>query len=130
MNARVWVYLANDHPQASGIPAEVTAPRLSLTQPYRITGNGSAVHLTPQEALILLALMGNARLTREEAAEILWPCAAHMPDQWYLALRVIVSRLRAKLAGHGWSITDNYRARRGLGWSLEEIEADSRRQAA
>lgn len=96
------------------------SPRISLANPYRITGAGSTTHLRPQEALLLWAIMARDEITREEAAEILWPHPDTMPDRWADHIWVLISRLRSKLELYGWTVV----TRRNYGWRLER-HADS-----
>jgi hypothetical protein len=104
----------------------MTAPRLSIQPPYRITTAGQVTHLNRQEALFLLALMGRREMTAFAAAEILWPHPDFMPDTWRNRLGVLVSCLRAKMRPFGWTIE----TRHGFGWRLERYEPAEHHQAA
>src|SRR3546814_8898344 len=68
----------------------------------------------PQDTRMLLALMGRPRLSMDEAAEILWPAAAFMPDEWHKRVHTLMSRLRAKIRPLGWTIEARY----NFGWRL------------
>jgi hypothetical protein len=73
--------------------------------------------LKDQESLVLTALMFHRELSGEAISEILWPSAAHMPDQWHCAVRVLICRVRCKIRPHGWTVATRY----GIGWRLERL---------
>lgn len=93
-------------------------PRLFLTPHYAVGNRDTSVDLTPFEGRLMTALVFSGEMTRDEAAEILWPDPDRMPDLWHNALWCVLSRLRTKLRPFGWDIESRY----GFGWKLERHE--------
>jgi len=60
---------------------------------------GGTEGLRPQEATLLIALMGRPVATYDDLAEILWPHPDTMPDWWLTQIHVIAHRVRAKIGG-------------------------------
>lgn len=89
--------------------------RIALKFPYMLTLDGHPwVRLSRQQALLLFALMGHKEVSKELAAEILWPNPDVMPDAWSDAIKVLVCLLRASI-GPRWKIS----TRHNFGYTLE-----------
>ena len=77
----------------------------------KLKANGVQLDLRVQENLILLALLGQPRLSHDDIVEILWPNPNFQPDGWALVIRACISRIRAVLkeAGAPYIIKVRYR---------------------
>jgi len=60
--------------------------------------------LSPQEGLVMLALLGNKTITRESLADIIWPDPNNTPLGFDLSISRIINRLRVKLSPFEWTI--------------------------
>jgi len=67
----------------------------------RATGRRRACRIERQPGLILLALLGRRRCTREFLIEVLWPDPDDQPDYAWEAIRTSVSILRSALRSIG-----------------------------
>ena len=92
--------------------------RLRLFPAPALVVDGKAKRLSPQQARLLLALMGRPLLARDMVSEVLWPDPDLMPNEWCNVIDMVFFRLRRKLVGSGWTI----KTRTGQGWSLKREE--------
>jgi len=88
-----------------------------MTAPYLVTLDGCVwVQLSPQQATLLFALMCRKEVSKELAAEMVWPDPDTMPDTWSDCIRLLLHTLRAAIQPC-WRILN----RPGYGWRLEAV---------
>ncbi|HEX9768456.1 MAG TPA: hypothetical protein VGA50_04695 [Kiloniellales bacterium] len=101
--------------------------RLAIWPEYQLRQGDLRAHLCRQEGLVMTALLAHREVRMELITEVLWPDADRMPDQWYRALAVCLTKLRVKLAPFGYTIAARY----GFGWRLIELaDGETAKRAA
>lgn len=60
--------------------------------------------ITPQAAVVLLALMGRPSASWEDLADAVWPDSEKTPDSLYDVLKACTCHLNRILRPQGWSI--------------------------